>query len=69
MPKTSDWSDYEMCSVKIKSINLVKDLGVTVPSNLKFSQQCNESLIKTNRMLGFIERNFSFKNTGSTTFA
>ncbi len=26
--------DYEMCDIKIKSMQLVKDLGVTVSSNL-----------------------------------
>ncbi len=31
--------DYELCGVKIKSVYSVKDLGVTVASNLKFSQQ------------------------------
>ncbi len=30
---------YEMCGVKIKSIHSVKDLGVTVASNLKFSHE------------------------------
>ncbi len=40
----------------------VKDLGVTITSNLKFSQQWKEAAGKANRMLGFIKRNFSFKN-------
>ncbi len=40
----------------------VKDLGVTVASNLKFSRQCNESVKKTNRMTGWINKKFSFKN-------
>ncbi len=31
-----------MCGVKIKSVQSVKDLGVTVVPSLKFSQQCNE---------------------------
>ncbi len=31
--------DYEISGVKIKSVVSVKDLGVTVTSNLKFSQQ------------------------------
>ncbi len=35
-------NDYEMRGVEIKSVHSVKDLGVTVTSNLKFSQQCNE---------------------------
>ncbi len=52
-----------MSSVKLKSVHCVKDLGVTIVSNLKFSQQCKEDVGKANtRMLGFIKRNFSFKN-------
>ncbi len=40
----------------------VKDLGVTVASSHKFSQQCKEATGKANRMLDFINRNFSFKS-------
>ncbi len=54
--------DYEMCGVKIKSVHSFKDLGVTVASNFKLSQQCNESVEKANRMIGLIKRKFSFKN-------
>ncbi len=48
--------DYEMCDVKIESIQLVKDLSVTVLSNLKSSQQCSEVAKKANRILGLIKR-------------
>ncbi len=51
-----------MCVVKINSFHSVKDLGVTVTSILKFSQQCNESVIKAKRMMGLIKRKISFKN-------
>ncbi len=54
--------DYEMNGTNIESVQRVKDLGVTIASNLKFSQQCNDAARKANRMLGFISRNFSFKN-------
>ncbi len=57
--------DYEMSSVsseKLESVHYVKDLGVTITSNRKFSQQCKEAAGKANRMLGFIKRNSSFKN-------
>ncbi len=53
--------DYEMNGVKIVSVQCVKDLGVTTASNLKLSQQCNDAASKASRMLGFINRNFSFK--------
>ncbi len=54
--------DYEMNGAKIESVQCVKDLGVTIGSSLKFSQQCKEATGKANRMLGFISRNFLFKN-------
>ncbi len=54
--------DYEMSGEKLESIHCVKDLGVTIVSKLKFSQQCKEAASKANRMLGFIKRNFAFKN-------
>ncbi len=53
--------DYEMSSEKLESVHCVKDLGVMIVPNLKFSQQCREAAGKANRMLGFIKRNF-FKN-------
>ncbi len=55
-------NDYETRGVKIKSVQSVKDHGVTVTSNLNFFQQCNESVNKANRMMGLIKRKFSFKN-------
>ncbi len=55
-----------MNGTKIESVQCVKDLGVTVASSLKFSQQCKEAGGKANTMLGFINRNFSFKNKDVT---
>ncbi len=54
--------EYEMGGVKLESVHCVKALGVTITSNLKFSQHCKEAACKANKMLGFINRNFSFKN-------
>ncbi len=53
--------DYEMSGEKLESVHCVKDLGVTITSKLKFSQQYNEAAGKANRMLGFMKRIFSFK--------
>ncbi len=53
--------DYEMNGVKLDSLQCVKDLGISIASNLKFSRQCKDAVDKANRMLGFINRNFSFK--------
>ncbi len=46
---------------KLESVQCVKDLGVSVASSLKFSQQCKDAAGKANRMLGYINRNISFK--------
>ncbi len=54
--------DYEMRGVKLKSVQCVKDLGVKIASNLKFLQQCIDAANKANRTLGFIKRNFLYKN-------
>ncbi len=42
-------NDYEMHGAKTKSIQSVKDLGVTVTSNLKFSSSAMSSLSKQTR--------------------
>ncbi len=54
--------DHKMSGEKFESVHCVKDLGVTITPNLKLSQQCKEAAGKANRMLGFIKRNFFFKN-------
>ncbi len=59
--------DYEMSGEKLESVHCVKDLGVTMTSNPKFSQQCKEAADKANRILGSIKRNFSFKNKHNST--
>ncbi len=49
---------YEMYSIKLKSRQCVKDLGVMIAASLKFSQQCKDAAGKANRLLDFINRNF-----------
>ncbi len=53
--------EYEMNGTKLESVQCVKDLDVSVASSLKFSQQCKDAAGKANRILGFINRNISFK--------
>jgi len=53
---------YEINGQKLNSSSSVKDLGVTISHNLKFSQQCNEASSKANKILGFINRNFTYKS-------
>ncbi len=48
--------EYEMRGVKLENVQCVKDLGVKIASNLKFSQQCIDATNKANRMLGFIKK-------------
>ncbi len=50
-----------MNGTKLESVQSVKYLGVSITSSLKFSQQCKDAAGKANRMLGFINRNISFK--------
>ncbi len=52
---------YDMNGIKIESVQCIKHLGVTTASNLKLSQQCQAATGKANRILGFINRYFSFK--------
>ncbi len=50
--------EYEMGEVKLESVQCVKELGVTITSNLKFFQHCKEAACKANSMLGFIDQKF-----------
>ncbi len=51
-----------MSEVKLEIVQRVKDLGVPIASNLKFSLHCRDAVCEANRMLGFINRKFSLKN-------
>ena len=53
---------YDMLGKPITVTPCVRDLGITLTTNLKFSQHCNEAAKKANRMLGFISRNFTYKS-------
>ncbi len=45
-----------------KAFNALRTWGAKFASNLKFSQHCVDAANKAKRMLGFIKRNFLFKN-------
>ncbi len=47
--------DYEICAVKMKSIQTGKGLGFTNSSNLKFFQQCHVADKKANNNLSLIK--------------
>ncbi len=55
-------SEYQVNGIKLKSAQCFKDLGITIAPSFKFSQQCKDAAGKADRMLGYINRNFSFKN-------
>ncbi len=54
-------NEYEINGNKLESVQFVKDLGVSVASRLKLSQQCKDAAGKANRMLVFINRNILSK--------
>ncbi len=51
-----------MNGVELHNVQCVKDVSVSIAPNPKLSQQCKDAASKANRMLGLINRNFSFKN-------
>ncbi len=59
---------YEMNGVKLENVQCVKDLGVTIASNLKFSQQCKDAAGKANRMLGFYKHIFLQEYRQNSTY-
>ncbi len=56
-----------MNGTKLESVQCVKDLGIPVASSFKFSQQRKDATGKANTMLGFINRNISFKTQDNST--
>jgi len=44
---------------KLESVTEEKDLGVMVSDNLKWDKQCSKAVIKANKTIGMIKRNFS----------
>ncbi len=55
-----------MSGVKLESPQCGKDIGVTIESNLELFLHCKEAACKGNRLLGFINKKFSFKNKDIT---
>ncbi len=48
--------DYDINGTKLESGQCVKNVGVTIASNFKFSQQCKDAAVKAYRMRGFIQK-------------
>ncbi len=49
---------YEMNCIKLNSIQCVNDLGFSIASNLKFSQQCKDAAGKANGDAGLYKQDF-----------
>ena len=54
--------NYLMDGNQLKSTDRENDLGVTISSNLKPSQQCSEVVKKANKLVGFIGRSIEYKS-------
>lgn len=54
--------NYEMEGNWLESVNEEKDLGVWTDRGLTFQKQCLEARNRANRVLGFINRNVSYKS-------
>ena len=55
-------ANYTLLGSAVSSTELEKDLGVLISSDLKFSKQCIEVEKKAQRLLGYIKRQFRFRN-------
>ena len=55
-------TNYSLLGRDITSTDLEKDLGVLISSDLKFSKQCIEVEKKAQRLLGYIKRQFRYRN-------
>jgi len=55
--------DYYMSDQCLTSVTEEKDLGVVVSSDMKSSQQCNQSYSKASRMLAMINCTIVYKNS------
>ena len=55
-------SDYSLQGKAMVVTDLEKDLGVLISSDLKFSKQCIEVEKKAQKLLGYIKRQFKYRN-------
>ena len=55
-------AQYNLLGGCLEKTETEKDLGVVISSDLKFSKQCIEAEKKAQRILGYIKRQFGFRN-------
>ena len=53
---------YTLLGAPIAPVEVQKDLGVLITRDLKFSTQCLEAEKRANKILGYIKRQFSYRN-------
>ena len=53
---------YQMDSIKLKETNSEKDLGIVITNNFKSTNHCIQVEKKCNRLLGYIKRQFLYRN-------
>ena len=54
--------EYELKGLKLNKTKEQKDLGIIISNNLKVNVQVTKASKKANKMLGYIKRNFEYKN-------
>ena len=55
-------SNYNMSNQQLPTTDHQRDLGIIITENLKWQKQTEKSCKTTNKVLGFIARNFRYKN-------
>lgn len=58
-------SNYVLCGEAITERSVEKDLGVLVTNDLKFSKQCLAAESKAQKILGYVRRQFRYRNKQS----
>ena len=53
-------TDYKMSDNSLDKVDMERDLGVIIQSNLKCNEQCANAVKSANRTLGMIKRSFSY---------
>lgn len=54
--------DYSLLGSNIQSVDQEEDLGVTISKDFKFSKQCLKVEKKSQKLIGYIKRQFKYRN-------
>ena len=61
------FGNYYLDGIQVSPTNIVKDLGVTIDSLLKFHEHTNLTVSKANRVLGLIRKTFQCRDQDMVT--